>query len=119
MSNSDELVRVTPDRIVYITADGNYSTLMLTGEKQHVFSINLGEIQKRLENQLKAESQQFIRIGKSLIINCNYIYSIHIGKQRLILADRQFQHHYELSASRDALRELKSVVEADIKQEKI
>jgi len=115
ISNSNELVRVTPDRIVYIISDGNYSTLVLTGNKEHVFSINLGSIQKLIETQLKDESQQFIRIGKSLIINCNYIYLINIGKQQLILSDRQFQQSYELTASRDALKQLKTVVESDIK----
>ena len=114
ISNSNELVRVTPDRIVYITSDGNYSSLVLTGNIERVFSINLGAIQKLLETQLKEESQQFIRIGKSLIINCNYIYLINMGKQQLILSDRQFQQSYELTASRDALKQLKAVIESGI-----
>jgi DNA-binding LytR/AlgR family response regulator len=115
ISNSNELVRITSDRLVYVTSDGNYSTLVLTGKKEHIFTINLGTIQKLLETQLKSESQQFIRIGRSLIINYNYIYSINIGKQQLILSDRQFQQSYELSASRDALKQLKTVVESGIK----
>jgi DNA-binding LytR/AlgR family response regulator len=115
ISNTNEAVRVTPDRIVYVSSDGNYATLVLTGNKKHVFSINLGAIQKLLETQLKDEAQQFIRIGKSLIINYNYIYLINIGKQQLILSDRQFQHSYELTASRDALKQLKTVVESGIK----
>jgi len=117
ISNSNELVRVTPDRIVYITSDGNYSSLVLSGNIERVFSINLGAIQKILETQLKDESQQFIRIGKSLIINYNYIYLINIGKQQLILSDRQFQQSYELTASRDALKQLKTVIESGIKTE--
>ena len=114
ISNNNELVRVTPDRIVYIYSEGNYSTLVLTGNKKHFFSIKLGGIQKLLETQLKDEAQQFIRIGKSLIINYNYIYLINIGKQQLILSDRQFQQSYELTASREALKQLKTVIEAEI-----
>jgi len=117
ISNSNELVRVAPDRIVYITSDGNYSSLVLSGNIERVFSINLGAIQKILETQLKDESQQFIRIGKSLIINYNYIYLINIGKQLLILSDRQFQQSYELTASRDALKQLKTVIESGVKTE--
>jgi len=115
ISNSNELVRITPDRLVCITADGNYSTLVLTGGKKHIFSINIGEIQRTVELQLKEESQQFIRLGKSLIINNNYIYSINLGKQTLTLADSQFQHHYELQASREALKQLKTVIESNSK----
>jgi DNA-binding LytR/AlgR family response regulator len=115
ISNSDELVRLTPDRLVYVSSDGNYSTLVLTGRKEHVFSINLGAMQRLIETQLKEDSRQFIRIGKSLIINCDYIYSIHAGKQQLILSDRQFRQHYELSASREALKQLKAVIESSIK----
>jgi len=115
ISNNNELVRIMPDRIVYVISDGNYSTLVLTGGKEHVFSINLGAIQKLLETQLQEESQQFIRIGKSLIINYNYIYLINIGKQQLILSDRQFQQSYELTASREALKQLKAIIESGIK----
>jgi len=115
ISNSDELVRIPPERLVYISSEGNYSTLMLSGEKKHVFTVNLVTFQRLLETQLEEASHQFIRIGKSLIINKNYIYSIHIGKQSLVLADSQFQHHYMLSASREALRQLKSVLESGIK----
>jgi len=115
LSNSNELVRITPDRIVYITSDGNYSTLVLADNKERVFSINLSAIQNLIETQLKDESQQFIRVGKSLIINYNYIYLINIGKQQLILSDRQIQKSYELTASRDALKQLKTVMESSIK----
>jgi len=117
ISNSNELVRVTPGRIVYITSEGNYSTLILTGKKERVFTINLGSIQRLLETQLKERSQQFIRIGKSLIINRDYIYLINISKQQLILSDRQFQQSYELTASRDALKQLKTVIESSINNE--
>ena len=115
ITNSNEVVRVTPDRIVYVSSDGNYSTLVLTGQKEHVFSINLSAMQKLIETQLKDESRQFIRIGKSLIINYNYIYLINISKQQLILSDQQFRQFYELTASREALKQLKTVVESDIK----
>jgi len=87
---------------------------VLTGNIERVFSINLGAIQKLLETQLEDESQQFVRVGKSLIINYNYIYLINIGKQQLILSDGQFQQYFELAASREALKQLKTVIESGI-----
>jgi DNA-binding LytR/AlgR family response regulator len=116
ITNSNELVRVSPERIVYISSDGNYSTLALTDKKERVFSINLGDFLRLIESQLKAEAQVFIRIGKSLIINRNYIYCIHPAKQQLILSDNCHQHYFELSASKEALKQLKAYIESTIKE---
>jgi DNA-binding LytR/AlgR family response regulator len=71
---------------------------------------------KLIESQLKAEAQTFIRIGKSLIINRNYIYSIHPAKQQLILSDNCIQHYFELSASKEALKQLKAYIESTLKE---
>ena len=51
-----------------------------------------------------------MRIGKSLIINLNYVYYINVPKQQLILVDWQ-QNRYTLSASKEALKALKDLIE--------
>jgi DNA-binding LytR/AlgR family response regulator len=116
ITNSNELVRVATERIVYISSDGNYSTLVQSDKIERVFSVNLGDMLKLIESQLKAEAQTFIRIGKSLIINRNYIYSINPTKQQLILSDNCFQHYFELSASKEALKQLKTYIESTLKE---
>jgi DNA-binding LytR/AlgR family response regulator len=63
-----------------------------------------------------AEAQRFIRIGKSLIINREYIYCINPNKQKLILSDTCFQHSFELSASKEALKQLKTYIESTLKE---
>jgi DNA-binding LytR/AlgR family response regulator len=113
--NREELTRVFPDRIAYIASDGNYSTLVLTDGEERVFTINLSEFENRIENQLKADAHQFIRIGKSLIINKNHIYYIHPSRQQLLLKERLSGKCFELSASKEALRQLKTVLESTIK----
>ena len=42
ISTSIDLVRVAPDRIVYITSDGNYSTLVQTDNEVRMLSYQLG-----------------------------------------------------------------------------
>ena len=81
ISTANELIRVKPERVVYISSDGNYSTMMLHDKTEHLFTFNLSQCQKIIESQLKEEASTFIRIGKSLIINRDYIYRIHITKQ--------------------------------------
>ena len=83
----NELVRVYPERIVYISSDGNYSVMVLHDKTEHLFSFNLSHFQQIIEKQMREEASLFIRIGKSLIINREYIYKINLGKQLLILSD--------------------------------
>ena len=40
---------------------------------------------------MKTDASLFIRIGKGLIINREYIYKVNVGKQSLILSDMKKQ----------------------------
>jgi two-component system, LytTR family, response regulator len=59
-------VFINPATILFCRAEGNYSTIC-TGEKEYLCSMNLGKLQE----QIPADS--FIRIGRSLIINFEFI----------------------------------------------
>lgn len=114
IATSVDLVRIAPDRIVYISSDGNYSTLIQADGETRMLSFQLGQIEKMIASQLGPEGQQFIRIGKSLIINRSYIYYIHVAKQKLVLSDvRSFSH--TVSASKEALKQLKEYLEKEAK----
>jgi len=117
--NSNDLVRVSSDRIVHIYSDGNYSTMVLTNNDEHLFTINLGTFEKIIEYQLGSEARTFIRLGKSLIINAEYIYYINVSKQQLILSDKSFSHKFTLSASKEALKALKTVLEENLKNRRV
>ena len=56
----------------------------------------------------------FIRIGKSLIINRSYIYYINVPKQKLILSDVATFNH-TVAASKEALKQLKELLEKEVK----
>ena len=116
ISTTNELVRVLPERIVYISSDGNYSTMVLHDKTENLFTFNLSHFQKLIEQQLKDEANQFIRIGKSLIINRNYIYRINMTKQQLVMSDMALNQAFMLSASKEALKQLKQYLETQIKQ---
>lgn len=113
---SIELERAGQDeaeRIAYISSDGNYVTVVLHDRTEHVFAFNLLRMQKLVETQLAEEAACFIRIGKSLIINRNYIYKINLTKQELVLSDSRLDGAFRLSASREALRQLKELLEKE------
>jgi len=119
LSNSNDLVRVAPERIAYISSDGNYSTMVLIDKEEFVFSFNLAAFEKIIEQQLGLEAQIFIRLGKSLIVNSKYIYYLNPAKQQIILSDIGFQEKFKLSASKEALKILKTVLEERIKNRRI
>lgn len=113
ISTSIDLVRIAPERIVYIASDGNYSTLMQTDNEVRMLSYQLGQIEKMISSQLEKEGNIFIRIGKSLIINRSYIYYINIPKQKLTLSDvASFSH--TVTASKEALKQLKELIEKEV-----
>lgn len=119
ISNSNELVRVRPERVVYIESDGNYSTMVLHDKMEHVFTMNLAHCQQVLEKQLGSEAETFIRIGKQLIINRAYIYKINVNKQQLVMSDMALNQAFTLSASREALKQLKAYLESLVKEAKL
>ena len=114
ISTSIDLVRIAPEKIVYIASDGNYSTLVQTDNEVRMLSFQLGQIEKMISSQLGSEGNIFIRIGKSLIINRSYIYYINISKQKLTLSDVASFNH-SVTASKEALKQLKELLEKEVK----
>ena len=112
ISNANELVRVKPERVVYVESDGNYSTMVLHDKTEHVFTMNLAHCQQLIEKQLGKEAETFIRIGKQLIINRAYIYKINVNKQQLVMSDMALNQAFTLSASKEALKQLKAYLES-------
>lgn len=111
ISKGTELLRVPSVRLVYISADGNYSNIVTQDNRSMMVSYQLGQIEDMIGNQLGESGNNFIRLGRGLIINSDFIYSIDVAKQRLILSDCLNCYH-ELSASREVLIKLKAYLDA-------
>lgn len=111
-STSGELIRIPSEAVVLITADGNYSVVTLADGSEYVLTLQLGQIERKLMDFVTSGDNRFIRIGKSLIINREYISYINPARQKLTLSDcRTFKR--EATASRDALKALKEYIEKE------
>ena len=104
------LFRVPTEDIAYIKASGNYCDVHLfNGEvvtmtfQLHYFVEALGKLKQNF----------FARVGKSLIVNKNFVYSINIASQDLKLMDHRMHQDFKLTASKEALKELKTVLEQE------
>ena len=67
ISNANELVRVIPERIVYVESDGNYSTMVLHDKTEYVFTMNLAHCQQMMEELMKTEYLKII-IGEEVVM---------------------------------------------------
>lgn len=111
-TTSTEILRVPADAVVHITADGNYSAINMADGGCFVLTLQLGQIERRIAEMLESNDNRFIRIGKSLIVNRDYIAFINPPRQKMVLSDcRTFRH--EVSASKEALKALKELLERE------
>ncbi|HLP71920.1 MAG TPA: LytTR family DNA-binding domain-containing protein [Bacteroidales bacterium] len=75
------VIFINPATILYCKAEGNYSVIC-TGEKQHLCSVNLGKIEELLTEN------SFLRVGRSYIINREYITMLD-RKESVIVLSRE------------------------------
>ena len=116
ISKGTELLRVPADRLMYISSDGNYSNVVTLDGRTRLVSLQLGQIEDLIGEQMGDGGENFLRLGRSLIINIDYIYLIDVAKQQLVLSDCNGSWH-ELTASREVLIKLKAYIEAIMKTE--
>lgn len=79
---------------------------------EYVLTQQLGQMEKRIAEMVEEGDNRFIRIGKSLIVNNEYITFLNPSRQKIILSDGK-TFRYELSASREALKALKELLERE------
>lgn len=110
ISKGTELHRFPLDALICVTAEGNYSYVSTLDGRETLVSLQLGQIEDLLSQQLGSENRNFLRVGRGLIINLDYLNHIDVSKQVLVLSDCR-RLRKELSASRDALIKVKELVE--------
>lgn len=111
----DELLRLYVRNVLCFVADGNYTKITLVSGSKYTVASNLSTIEKILNFQKLLSSQDsnklrmFIRVGKSHIINVDFIQHINIPLKRIILSDGA-STSFQLHTSKDALKTLKTLI---------
>ena len=104
IKTSTEIVRVRTDEIVYISADGNYSDLVLSNGQSRKMTFQLhyfDDIFKQLHDNA------FVRVGRSLIVNKRYVFVVNITEQKIIFTGTAHEaQNCQVKASREALKQL-------------
>lgn len=108
ITTSTEFVRWPVGEIIFVKADGNYSDVYTVCGKSRKMTFKLHYFEDTF-SQLR--DNPFVRVGKSLVVNSQYVQIINLPAQELILAGAGLPCTYQLTASKDALRELKNQME--------
>ena len=108
-NSRDELLRIDISKIVYFEADGNYTDIVMVNKLRAKVNMNLGDMERAIAAQIGNDAKVFMRIGKRFIINMQFVYSINVLKQQLILSD--YDHFaFQVSISKDALKKMKELM---------
>lgn len=110
ISTSVGLFRVPTEDIAYIEASGNYCDVHLFNGEAVTMTFQLHYFVEAL-SQLRQNF--FVRVGKSLIVNKNFVYGINITSQDLKLMNHRMNQTFRLKASKEALKELKTILEQE------
>lgn len=111
ISNSRELLRFESQSVVYISGEGNYSTINLTGGVKEVVCMQLGQLEQLFSSQLGEEGRFFVRIGKSMIVNREKVYKIVPSEGLLMVRDGNMDPEQTAHVSPEALRKFKVIIE--------
>ena len=113
ISKGTEMLRLPLQKLVYISADGNYSDVHTLDGRSQMVSLQLGQLEDLIGNQLGDDGNRFIRLGRGYIINIDYVYLIDIAQKRLVLSDCA-GFYQELEPSREVLIKLKAFLDATL-----
>ena len=100
--------------LVYAQASGNYTDFKMRDSKNDfTLTMQLGEIEDIIDKTRGVTN--FARVGRSLIVNLDYVRSIDLSKDEFVLSDN-LNFREKLGASHIALTSLKAAVEDRVKK---
>ena len=108
-NSRDEMLRMEVEKIVYFEADGNYTHVVAKNKLKATLGASLTKTEQMLTQQMGMEAKMFMRVGKRFIVNLDFVYSVNMAKQCLILSDME-HFAYQLPISKDALRQMKELI---------
>ena len=92
IKNKSEVLYLRLDNILYIQADGNYCNIYLAdGGVINTLTYQRAEIARMMDEQLETEDREmFALLGRSYMINKDYVLRIQPNKQLLTFRSNKF-----------------------------
>ncbi len=108
INGRDELMVIDLSKIACFKADVDYTTMYHIGGLTATLPINLAKLESMLARVSKAKECDFIRLGRSCIINQHFLYRIQTLNQKIVLSDGE--KAITLKVSKDALKRYKQLI---------
>lgn len=82
----DELTCIDSDLVAVVQANGNYSRVVYITKREIVLTQGISKMEEILK-MYNSNSNRFIRLGRSIIVNHSFLQKIDVLKQQLVLSD--------------------------------
>lgn len=105
IGNSRERFRIATEDILYVLAHGNYSVFYFTYGDTVYMTLSIAKVGEYINELCPQTSKDFVRVGRSLIINLSHLLYINFSDEKLVLLDRN-KERKEVKASTASLKEL-------------
>lgn len=105
----DELAKFELSKVVYFESNCNYTKVYYPNGCTLSVIASLSFIENLLNDMDCSEAKKFLRVGRFLVINTDYLFRINILHQQLILTDGINPQAFVLKASKPSLRLLKNL----------
>ena len=105
IGNSKEVFRIDTEDILYVSADGTHSHIYFTYGDAISVLLSISKVGESINNLCPKTSKDFVRVGRSLIVNLSHLFKVDVVGQKLVLLDRN-KEKKEIKASDDSLKEL-------------
>jgi DNA-binding LytR/AlgR family response regulator len=97
------------DNVILFQADGNYTKLMYIGGLKQTLSMGLSKLEVCLKTALPEGKSNFVRLGRSMIINQKYLCTISLTTHKIFLGDFD-SHMYGITAPKPLLKDYKEKI---------
>ncbi len=108
INGRDELIIIDLSKVAFFKADVDYTILYFISGMTTTLPLNLARIEALLIGVPKSKFCDFIRLGRSAIINQGYLFRIQTLHQKLILSDGVKM--INVTVSKDALKKYKQFI---------
>ena len=109
--NRDELAKVELSKVMYFESNCNYSKVVFANGYSITIFASLSIIEGLLEGLPEDIAAKFHRVGRFIVINTDFLFQINVIHQQLTLTDGVNPKVFTLKASKESLRNLKSLYE--------
>lgn len=84
-NGATDLLRLETDEILCVRSDGNYCIMKLSNGEEVQLWMNLLDITRCIDRQLREVKSVFVRTGRQYILNIDYIFDIDTKRDQLTL----------------------------------